>query len=239
MNFIYKKNPDKVMKGIFLTILPASLLINAAMFFLVITGYQLRYPRLSLSQLSQTQIWILIFTLLPSAVSLMGVLAMLCFKTCRVLHGLLTAVLIPAVILGGIGTLVFLAVPPICSETRNQNHYLEIDQGLGDTADVLSALFPKEIPTDVKAVDYHYFKYSAVALDRVTITASWELPSKEYLEAKKQALDSVYLRSVKKEAKGKTGSASMTAYPEQINISFEYNDELRKVSYAVSREIRH
>lgn len=244
---------ERIQRGTEVTVFVLALLCNLAAAALVIGGYGLRYPKLYFGELGMTQVWILIASLLPTFLSLAGVVASHKKnrnKLLRLAPKVVFWLLIPSILIGALGTALFLTLPPLCSGTDRISHYLVLDKDMEPYADSLAELFPEQIPAHAVARTYHYRKYSSLFSDSMTVECSFRLTEDEYEAVKAAALESRCFNSSKGEGTGPkpeapfattspSGTVSTTIYPENLHVTFTYDDESHTVHYQAEIEQKH
>ena len=208
--------------------------INFVMVVLTFIIYGYQYPKFYFKELGTGQIFILLIPFLPTAMALAGRLAMKKIKnkrTRKISSRIIFTATIPAILLGGIYTLLFIAVPPLGSVTDNPSCYMKLDGELKSFEQAAESFFPAQIPNQAGQVDYHYERYSTLFADNYSLEASWVLPEEEYKTVKEQVMRLSCFKDSAVSDSGGSGTILSTIYPERVTVRFEYHDEERRVGY--------
>ncbi|ETP72651.1 hypothetical protein UYO_1428 [Lachnospiraceae bacterium JC7] len=74
-----------------------------------------------------------------------------------------TSVSLPVLILGIISATVLCIVPPYCSSTTSQDHYMTVDNDVDpESFNICKELFPEHISSASQNTSYRYYKYSSI-----------------------------------------------------------------------------
>lgn len=197
-----------------------------------------------------TQVWISTAALLPTLLTLAGVV--LSYKKrrnklLRLAPRVIFWLMIPAILIGALDTALFLhcvplqTVPattwswtwtwnlmPILWQNCSRNRFLNR---------------PSPAP-------YHYQKYSSLFSDSMLVECSFRLTDDEYDVVKVAALESRCFRASNEKGAGSkpdapfaatapSGTISTTIYPENLTVAFTYDDESHTVHYQAEIEQKH
>lgn len=222
---------NKVIKTIFTVISISGLFINVAMVIITFIIYDYKYPKLYFKELRSAQIWILILPFLPTVLSLIGRTIIRKYKKYKFLSKIVLAGTIPAVLAGGFCTLFFMLIPPVSSATKNLSNYMKIDGNIESFENCVNSFFPDRIPVSAKQADYFYQRYTSFFEEEVNLEASWILTSSEYDTIKQQVLELRQFKNSHLSESGGNGSILSNLQPDNVTIVFEYNDNIKKVTY--------
>lgn len=225
---------DQLIGKFFFVIAVLGFFINILMAVLTFVFYQYRFPGFYFKELGRSQILILLLPFFPTVLALTGKRVMKKIKNLKIRKitlRLLFAGTIPAILMGGICTVFFLAVPPLGSVTDNPSHYMELDGDMEPFKSVAAEFLPGQIPEQAGQVDYHYERYASFFSGRCSVEASWTLPEEEYTKVKDEMIQNPYFRDSALSESGGNGTFLTTVYPERVTISFEYRDKEKKVVY--------
>ena len=127
--------------------------------------------------------------------------------------------------------LFFMLIPPVSSTTKNLSNYMKIDGDTEQFESCVNSFFPNQIPVSAKQADYFYQRYSSFFEEEVNMEASWILTPLEYDTIKQQALELRQFKNSHLSESGGNGTILGTLQPENVTIVFEYNDNIKKVTY--------
>ena len=222
---------NKVIKKFFTVISILGSFINVAMVIITFIIYQYKYPKLYFKELGSTQILILILPFLPTILALIGRTIIWKCKKYKFLSKIVLVGTIPAILAGGFCTLFFMLIPPVSSTTKNLSNYMKIDGDTEQFESCVNSFFPNQIPVSAKQADYFYQRYSSFFEEEVNMEASWILTPLEYDTIKQQALELRQFKNSHLSESGGNGTILGTLQPENVTIVFEYNDNIKKVTY--------
>lgn len=194
-----------------------------------------KYPHLTLN--SQYFILILL-TILPIIIGI----TQLCFlkKIKHYIFRILSSIFMQCFFLfwGGLSAIgLFILLPPLESKTNNTEHYLVVDDETERFSPVYNAIFPNTIPNQAADIQYCYLRKEALFSEEITITASWTLPEKDYIDAKNNILDNHYVEEIS------DNNWKITAmgirYPEKADLNLEFDDNSRIVKYIFNVDRNH
>lgn len=122
----------------------------------------------------------------------------------------------------------FIILPPIASMTTDTADYLIMDSSVEEFRPVYGEFFPDSIPTHATDIKYSYSCKKSIFSEDVTISASWILPTDEYIAEKKHLLENHYI-----EKNGNNWSVVLMGvhYPDKADLNFIYDDNLQMVTY--------
>lgn len=131
-------------------------------------GYGMRYPKLCVTQNLVCNL-ALVVLLLPFLTGVFGLCARESGRqtSCCIL----TALGLPVLLCSLAAAVFLLFLPPFCSSTDKEEHYLQMDRMQPELAEDFMELFPENLPTGAREVNYRYFKYASFLEETIHLTA--------------------------------------------------------------------
>lgn len=133
---------DRVLRVFNLIVFCLAAVCNVLAAVVVIFGYGLRYPSVYLDYKGFLQIFIILYALCPTVISLVNLCIMKRYPgRKKILTRVLSGVLVPAVLAGLIGTVSLFLIPPFCSATSRITAYMKVDKDVEDSVRPLPFAF--------------------------------------------------------------------------------------------------
>lgn len=222
---------NKIFKNFFTVVAVLGLFFNVAMVIITFIIYRYKYPKLYFKELGTAQIWILFFPFFPTILALIGKAIISKYNKYNFLSKIVLVATIPAILIGGFCTLFFVLIPPVSSTTKNLSNYMRIDGNMEQFESCVNSFFPGQIPVSAKQAEYFYQRYPSFFGEEANIEASWILTSSEYDAMKQQVLELRQFKNSHLSESGGNGIILSTLQPENVTIVFEYNDNIKRVTY--------
>ena len=213
---------DRALRVFNLIVFCLAAVCNVLAAAVVIFGYGLRYPSVYLDYKGFLQIFIILYALCPTVISLVNLCIMKRYPgRKKILTRVLSGVLVPAVL---IGTVSLFLIPPFCSATSRITAYMKVDKDVEDSVRAAAVCFPAAVPEAAEAAVYHYSKFSTLFEDSWEMEAGWNLPKQEFESEKKRISE---LRALSR----KSETVSGMVYPEGVSVTVIFDDAAGRIEY--------
>ena len=223
---------DRALRVFNLIVFCLAAVCNVLAAAVVIFGYGLRYPSVYLDYKGFLQIFIILYALCPTVISLVNLCIMKRYPgRKKILTRVRSGVLVPAVLAGLIGTVSLFLIPPFCSATSRITAYMKVDKDVEDSVRAAAVCFPAAVPEAAEAAVYHYSKFSTLFEDSWEMEAGWNLPKQEFESEKKRISE---LRALSQKSETKSGTeytVSGMVYPEGVSVTVIFDDAAGRIEY--------
>lgn len=223
---------ERILHGLNQTVFRLGAACNILAVLIVIFGYGLRYPSIYLNYKGTLQVWIILYALCPTVLSRINLYIMNHYhERKKKLTRVLSALLIPAVLAGMIGTVSFFLIPPFRSATSRVQAYMKVDKNVEASVRAATACLPDAVPEDAEDVAYHYNKFSTLFEDSWEMEAAWNLPVQEF-EVEKKRISELRVLSGRSEAEeGAKYTVSGMIDPEGISVAVTFYTDVNRIEY--------